>query len=83
MFHLLGHWYCIKRNYAGKTPDGQKNETSVFQRSILRGNKLSLQNALNKVFQALDQAFSIPSVSGGLLGIGFVFPLAPEPNRFL
>lgn len=30
---------------------------------ILRGHKLSLQNALNKVFQALDQVFSVPKAS--------------------
>jgi hypothetical protein len=30
---------------------------------ILRGHKLSLQNALNKVFKALDQVFSVPQAS--------------------
>jgi Transposase DDE domain len=30
---------------------------------ILRGHKLSLQNALNKVFQALDRVFSVPKAS--------------------
>jgi hypothetical protein len=30
---------------------------------ILRGHKLSLQNALNKVFKALNQVFSVPKAS--------------------